>query len=126
MAIACGSLPAAVAASFAREATLRSVSLLDDLRSISSGWLTKLKNPRRKSKGGTQQDLPVATGTKPQPPPTKSQREVRVASIRVSPKDDITLESGKSILFSALPLDRDGAPVQGLACEWVTSDKEVL
>jgi RHS repeat-associated protein len=86
----------------------------------------KLRNPRKKSKGGTQQDRPIATGTKPPPPPTKSQREAIVSSIRVSPKDDITLESGKSMLISALPLDRDGNAVQGLACDWVTSDKKVL
>src|SRR5882724_9295588 len=126
MAVACGTLPPVVAASFAREATSRTASLIDDLSNISSGWLTKLKNKSPKRKGGTQQDLPITTGTKPQPPPTKSQREARVASIRISPKDDMTLESGKSMLVSALPLDRDGAPVQGLACEWATSNKEIL
>ena len=126
MAVACGTLPPVVAASFAREATSRTASLIDDLSNISSGWLTKLKNKSPKRKGGTQQEQPIATGTKPQPPPTKSQREARVLSIRVSPKDDTTIESGKSMLFSSLPLDRDGVPVQGLACEWVTSDKEVL
>ncbi|HBB94675.1 MAG TPA: hypothetical protein DC054_04735 [Blastocatellia bacterium] len=124
--IACASVPAAVTASLAREATVRSAPLIDDLSSISNGWLMKLRKKSPKRKGGTQQDLPIATGTKPQPPPIKSQREARVASIRVSPKDDITLESGKSILILALPLDRDGAAVQGLACGLMSSDREVL
>lgn len=120
--IACASVPVAVA----REATPRTASLIDDVGSISSGWLAKLKSAPKKRKGGTQQDRPIGTGTKPQPPPTKSQREARVSSIRVSPKDDITLESGKSVLFLALPLDRDGAAVQGLACGLMTSNSEVL
>ncbi len=68
MAVAFGTLPAAVAASFAYEATLLSASLVDDLTSIASGWLTKIKKAPKKTKGGTQQDLPIATGTKPHPP----------------------------------------------------------
>ena len=39
-----------------------------------------------------QQGPPVATGIKPQPPPTQSQRKAEVASIQLSPKGDITLQ----------------------------------
>jgi RHS repeat-associated protein len=122
-ALMAASLPPTIAASVVRDAASGSVSLLDRFGSFAIGWLTKKP---RKGKKGSPQELSVATGTKPQPPPTKSEKEARVSSIRISPKDDIVLESGKSILFSAVPVDIEGAAVQGLSCEWTTSDKGVV
>src|ERR1051325_4327251 len=103
--LAFASVPPAIAASLAREAASHSLSMIGRFTVITTGWL--IKKPRKR-KRGTPQEPATSTGVRPQPPLTKGQREASVSSIRISPKDEITLESGKSMLFSALPLDRDG------------------
>jgi len=119
------SVPPAVAASLAKEAAARSWVAFQGASSRATGWLGVFKG-KGPGKKGTQQGPTTSTGVKPQPPPTKSQREARVSSLRINPKGDTTLQAGQPMLFSAMPLDNQGEPIQGLASEWETSDKEVV
>jgi hypothetical protein len=65
-------------------------------------------------------------GVTPQAPPTRSENEARVASLRINSPDQITLESRQRMLFSAMPLDIAGAPIHGLHVEWQSSNRDVI
>ncbi len=126
MLLLAASLPPAVAASLTREAVTRSWVAFQEANSRAGRWLEIFKGRSRGTKSGTQQTPSISTGVKPQPPPTTSELEARVAAVRISPKGDVTLQTGQSMLFSAIPLDNQGEPIQGLASQWQTSDKEVV
>jgi hypothetical protein len=46
--------------------------------------------------------------------------------LRINPKGDVTLQAGQSRLLSAVPLDFEGKPVQGLGSEWESTTAEVV
>lgn len=113
-----GSIPPAIASSLAREAVMRSgqatsrtLALLTSL--FNSAW-TRSTNPAR------------AQGVRPRPPESKFEREDRVASLRINPSGDVVLQSRQPMLFTAVPLDRDGTPIHGLHAEWASSDRQVI
>ncbi len=113
-----GSIPPAIASSLAREAVTRSSeatsrtwAVLASL--VNSAW-TRGTNPAR------------AQGVKPRPPESKFEREGRVASLRINTSGDVVLQSRQRMVFSAIPLDRDGNAIHGLHAEWESSDTQVV
>jgi RHS repeat-associated protein len=84
-----------------------------------SGYLDRLtkRNP-------PQQAAP--TGVKPAPPETKAEKEARVASIVVSPRNEVTMMSRESKIFTGIPVDNQGGTVQGLMCEWRSTNNQVI
>lgn len=126
MLLLAASLPPVVAASLTREAAVRSWVAFQEGNRRAVSWLGILKGRSRGAKRGTQQESSTSAGVKPQPPATTSEKEARVAALRINPKGDVTLQTGQSMLFSAIPLDNQLVPIQGLASKWQTSNKEVV
>jgi hypothetical protein len=62
----------------------------------------------------------------PSRPPTKAEREARVARLDVSPKGDIELEITQPMNFIAVPRDAQGTVVQGLRADWSSSDQKIV
>ncbi len=62
----------------------------------------------------------------PRQPPSRQELEASVASLRMVPEGDLTLESRERVLFSAILLNVTGATVQGLSAEWQSSDSGVI
>jgi RHS repeat-associated protein len=132
-------VPPAVASSIAREAVLRaqaqassfagSAALMTQkallavprggpLGLILAAWL----RPKNNSPAVPQDTV----GIKPPPPESKTDREARVASLRMNPSGSVELRSRQTRLFTAIPVDAEGAPIQGLHAEWESSDNQVV
>jgi RHS repeat-associated protein len=132
-------VPPAVASSIAREAVLRAhaeassfagsavlmtrkallaVPRGGPLGLILAAWL----RPKNNSPAVPQDSL----GVKPRPPESKVDREGRVASLRMNPAGSVELQSRQTRLFTAIPLDLGGTPIQGLHAEWESSDNQVI
>ena len=62
----------------------------------------------------------------PQLPPTKAEREAKVASIKLDVSGDLTIASGRREILVAIPLDKDGNPIHGLLVEWESSDNDIM
>ena len=73
---------------------------------------------------------PLATrdsrGQKPRPQESKADREARVSSLRINPSGKVELTSQQPMLFTAIPIDAEGTPVQGLHAEWQSSDTQIV
>ena len=65
-------------------------------------------------------------GVAPPSPPTKAEREARVASLELNPADEVLLKSREPLLFTAVPLDQAGEAIHGLLPDWSSSDKQVI
>ena len=117
-----GSIPPAIASSLAREAVTRSSSALESAAMSVGSWLRSLRG----NKSGTQQGPPTSRGVKPRPPESKADREARATSLQINPSGDVVLQSRQPMLFTAIPLDRDGNAIHGLRAEWESSDKQVI
>jgi len=71
--------------------------------------------------------LPVnPPGVAPGRPPTKPEREAKVHKLELNPHDELTVEVGEQMVFSAVPLDQDGNTIHGLKADWNSSDSDVL
>ncbi len=87
---------------------------------------------RRKpfTQNATNQGMPQsplnAPPVNPERPRSRVELEARVASLQVTPGTVITLESRQRMLFSALPVDANGAVIHGLHAAWTTSDRNVV
>lgn len=65
-------------------------------------------------------------GRKPRPEESRADRELRVSALRVNHRGNVELPSREPMLFTAIPLDAAGSPVQGLHAEWESTDKQVV
>lgn len=68
----------------------------------------------------------IVPGVKPRVPRTKEQHGIQVASLEINPGSTVVLQAQQSMLFSAVPLDSGGAPIQGLTADWESSDKRIV
>ncbi len=68
----------------------------------------------------------VAQAQPIKPPATKAEKEARVASIRLNMNTESWVPSKQRFIAGAIPLDKDGNAVHGLAAEWTTSDRMVV
>jgi RHS repeat-associated protein len=65
-------------------------------------------------------------GVKPATPESKEEKQGRVASIEISPRNEVTLKSREPMIFTGIPLDSQGGTVQGLTCDWRSLNNEVI
>ncbi len=65
-------------------------------------------------------------GVRPAPPPTKAERETRVAKLELNVGTEIELKSRQRLQLSAIPVDTEGNAIQGLAARWETSANDVV
>jgi hypothetical protein len=65
-------------------------------------------------------------GVKPPAPPTKAEREARVAALDLNPSTEVVLQSKQPFLFTATPLDQEGQAIHGLQATWESSNKQVI
>ena len=120
------SVPSVVAASLAHEAALRAGPMFQSAINGTTNGFAALKGIWWRGRSAMHQEPRPSIGVKPQPPPTNSQREARVASLRINPKGEVTLQAGQPMLFSAIPLDSQGEPIQGLASAWRRATKKLF
>jgi YD repeat-containing protein len=66
-----------------------------------------------------QPDVPVA-------PLSEEERKAKVASLKINPENEVTLEAGQQLVIAATPLDAEGDPVHGLGAEWSSDHPEVV
>lgn len=97
----------------------------------SLAWLSWPKASRLGTfQSGSNRGMPATPanprGVKPPQPPSKFERESKVASIRINPKGDLTLHSREPIVFSASPIDGQGNSIHGLEAVWESSDKQIV
>jgi RHS repeat-associated protein len=114
-----GTLPGTVVATAVRNGRSGVVSFTQDRWNWMSGVLKS-----RSAKAVQNQRGP--RGVKPARELSKAEREERVASIVVSPRQEVTLKSREPITFTGIPVDSQGNAVQGVACEWTSTDKQVI
>jgi len=72
------------------------------------------------------QDQDNGPGVKPPAPPSKEEKEARVASLRINPAGEIVLQSREPMLFVAIPLDSQEVAIHGLPAEWESNKPDVL
>jgi RHS repeat-associated protein len=72
-----------------------------------------------------QQD-PERKGVRPLPAEGAEEREARVASLEINPANEITLQSGQPIGFTAIPLDAERNTVHGIRLSWRSTDRQVI
>ena len=65
-------------------------------------------------------------GVRPAQPLTKTEREAKVAIIKLNVADEIDLKSQQRVLLSAIPLDAEENTVQGLVASWESSQKNIV
>lgn len=84
----------------------------------------------RLQKRGQSRGMPSAPvnrpGDKPLPPPSRLDREARVASIQINTQEAVVLQSREPMLFAGIPTDSEGGTIQGLRSEWESSDRQVV
>lgn len=112
-----GSLSPTIASSTLREAVSRSTAASTNLWMTIGGWL------RRK---GASQESARNPGMKPRRPESKTEREGRAVRLEINPGNDVSLRAEQPMLFSAIPIDREGNPIHGLQAEWKTSNHLVV
>jgi len=66
-------------------------------------------------------ERPLPPRVAPGPPPTKAEREARVARLEVGTQGPVRLEPGQRMHLGAVPLDAHGDAVHGLVAEWESS-----
>lgn len=80
--------------------------------------------------GRAARTLPLGLNPTPAPPPrrppTKAEREARVARIDMNPPGGVVASVGQPVVLMAIPLDSDEKAVQGLAAEWESSDPQIV
>lgn len=80
--------------------------------------------------GRAARTLPLGLNPAPAPPPrrppTKAEREARVARIDLNSAGGVNASVGQPVVLLAMPLDSDGKAVQGLAAEWESSDPRIV
>jgi RHS repeat-associated protein len=69
---------------------------------------------------------PVPSRSQPKPPPSRAEREARVFRIQLNVNGEQWFASKQRFSIGAVPIDKDGNAVHGLAVEWSTSNKEVV
>jgi hypothetical protein len=62
----------------------------------------------------------------PEAPPSNEERKAEVASLKINPENEVTLEAGQQLVVAATPLDSEGNPVHGLGAEWESDQPEVV
>ena len=62
----------------------------------------------------------------PERPTTRAAREARVTRLVLNPSGNVTFESGRLIVFAAIPLDQDGNAVEGVVARWISSNPLVV
>src|SRR6266850_1974386 len=87
------------------------------------GWL---QDQQGQSQDMPSRERPLPERKAPQLPPTKAERETKVASVKVDLDGDLTIESGRRRILLAIPLDHDRNPIHGLLAEWESSDKNII
>jgi hypothetical protein len=80
----------------------------------------------QRGRGMPPRERPLPPWIDPQRPPTREEREARVASLEVNVPKVVELRSGQVIIFSAVPVDFEGNAVHGLVAEWESSDSRVI
>lgn len=65
-------------------------------------------------------------GVEPRTPESKEEKQLRVASVIVSPRAEVTMMSRESKIFTGIPVDSQGNTVQGLTCEWRSTDNRII
>jgi len=112
-----GSLSPAIASATLREAVTRSGEARNRVWVTIGDWLW--------TKGGSQ-GPDSNRGIKPRAAESKAEREGRAASLELSPRGDVVLQSRQPMIFTAIPVDREETPIHGLQAEWESSDKQVI
>ena len=69
---------------------------------------------------------PVPEPQEVKSPPTKAEKEAKVASIQLNLASENWIPSKQRFVAGAIPLDKGGNAVHGLAAEWTTSDRVVV
>jgi RHS repeat-associated protein len=94
---------------------------------LKDGRLARLlRSPQRSGQGPGMPPRQLTPGVTPQAPPTKAEHEARVASIRINPADNVTLQSRQPLIFTAVAHDSEGKTVHGLRAEWESSSRQVV
>src|SRR5947209_8674105 len=107
------SIPPAMAASLVVEARSRlSIEMHSVVRRVSSRVAQQPVNENR--------------GVRPRTPETKTEKENKVASLRINPSGHVRLESRQPMLFTAVPADINGNSVHGLHATWTSNDSQTL
>ncbi|MDQ3688041.1 MAG: Ig-like domain-containing protein [Acidobacteriota bacterium] len=70
-------------------------------------------------------ERPLPPRIAPGPPPTKAEREARVARLEVGTQGLVRLEPGQRMHLGTVPLDAHGDAVHGLVAEWESSSPAV-
>lgn len=65
-------------------------------------------------------------GVRPSPAPSKEERETQVATLELNPNIEVALQSRQPLVFTAIPLDRQGKTIHGLRPTWESSDNQVI
>src|ERR1700730_12712023 len=85
-----------------------------------------LHGQQAQGEGMPQSERPLPERKAPKLPPTKAEREVKVASIKVDLPEELTIGLGQRRILMAIPLDQDGNPIHGLVSGWESSDKNII
>jgi len=85
-----------------------------------------LQGQQGQSQDMPSRERPLPERKAPQLPPTKAEREAKVASVKIDLDGDLTIESGRRRILIAIPLDKDGSPIHGLLAEWESSEKNII
>ena len=62
----------------------------------------------------------------PGAPLSKEDRKAKVASLKINPENEMTLEAGQQLVIAATALDSEGNPVHGLGAEWASNRPDVV
>jgi RHS repeat-associated protein len=92
----------------------------------SLGSLLGFAQGHRQGEGMPPVDRNVLPRQSPRKPPTKAEREERVAAVQISPSDEVMIQSREPLVLVAVPVDAAGNAVQGLTASWESSDRQVV
>ena len=120
------SLPAPVNAAALRDTISVSTALANRAQDALALWIRFFSSVRHAPGKGMPQTLPTRAGVTPGPPPSKQDRESKVARIQISPAGDVVLQPQQPINFVALPVDDEGKAIQGLPAEWSSNNQQVV
>lgn len=76
--------------------------------------------------GKAGQEHSDGNGIKPPRPESKTEREQRAVRLEINPQGDVVLQAGQPLVFTAIPVDQEGAPVHGLQAEWESGNHLVV
>lgn len=96
--------PPALAEEVVRGLYDRSTEAANNLWPAVDRWLNSTKRS---------QD-PVSRGVKPSSAESKAEKEARLARLEIEGSNPVIVQSQKPIWFTALPVDNEGSPIQGL------------